>query len=1086
MRVKSIHPRIVVPLLSVMLIVALFLLVISPFTHAQPANPRVTLSDSASAFTSKSQLVANTPANQTISLAVGLSLRNTASLATYLREITDPNSLLYRHYLNPATFAALYGPLPQSEADVSAFLRSQGFTITATYPNHLMVDAVGTVAQAQHAFQVQINNYRSATGQPFYANANPPSLPVQLAPLVATISGLDNAIQYHRNPLANGKATIRLGPSSTASPTSTSSSVSCPKPGSTMVPTSYTPSQVATAYDFTKLYNAGYMGEGQTVGLLELDGFSASDIAAYTACFGGHQTLIKTIPIDGYNGAAGTNAAEVELDMEMILGLAPHLASLRVYEASATSLAAYNDAWARIVSDVTPVVSTSWVFCEQGSGMTNEIQQENIFFQAAAAQGQTILAASGDLGANGCYNPQTGANTTPAVDDPASQPYVTGVGGTTLHVNFDNTYQFEQVWNDRNIHNGASGGGISLVWRMPYWQQAPGVANAYSTGFREVPDVSLNADPQTGYDVYCTAGGCAKKGWMIFGGTSAAAPAWAAMMALANQVSIKANAFMVGFLNPSLYNIAHGTVGTSYNASFHDIVPVTGYVNNNDYVGSSGTYPDGSAYDLATGLGTYDAYNLSQNLLTLGQAVPHQSAPTSTTWYFAEGRVGLDSNGNDFEEYLTLENPDPVQTAQVKVQYLFENGTGPAVMHSVPPQSRYTVSVNADVHVPFNSKSVQPHSLSMIVTSTNGVGIVAERPLYFNFHGISSGTDVLGATKLGTDFYFADIESQRNYSSFVTILNPPGGSTAHVTVTYYAGGAILATDSIVVPPGQRGTTYPQKTGVNINTKCAFTVHSDQPVAVERPTYFTTSRSNISGAVTGASSVIGARAPGKDWLFAEGYTGYDFHEYLVLANFDSTATANATINLEYSNGAVNPQTVQVPPMSQVFFDVNAASDPNVFAQATTEVSAEVTSDSPIVAERQEYFLYNSTIPGGTDVIGEPGPAKVVYSFAEGYTTSGFNEFLTLQNPNTSSESVAVTLYLHNSIISQQVVTVGPQTRYTMNINSLVVPIAQANTGAGYEVSLAVWAASGTIVVERPMYFNFHGFAKGGTDVIGYSG
>src|SRR6266699_1029854 len=1022
MRVRSLHPKIVVPLISIMLITALLLLFISPFTHAQPANPRVTLSNSVSAYTSKSQLLANTPVNQTISLAIGLNLRNTANLASYLREITDTHSPLYRHYLNLASFAALYGPLPQSEVAISSFLRSQGFKITATYPNHLIIDAVGTVAQAQHAFQVQINNYRSPVGQLFFANVNPPSLPVQLAPLVAAVSGLDNAVKYHRNPLAPGKATVRLGTSS-STPTTASATLVCPQPGSAMIPTSYTPSQIASAYDFNKLYNAGFMGEGQTVGLLELDGFSSSDIASYTACFGGNKTVIKTIPIDGYNGAAGVNATEVELDMEMILGLAPHLASLRVYEAADTSLAAYNDAWARIVSDVTPVVSTSWVFCEQGSGMTNEIQQENIFFQAAAAQGQTILAASGDLGANGCYNPQTGANTTPAVDDPASQPYVTGVGGTTLHVNFDNTYQFEQVWNDRNINNGASGGGISLVWHMPYWQQAPGVANAYSTGFREVPDVSLNADPQTGYDVFCKVGGCANQGWMIFGGTSAAAPAWAAMTALANQASLKANAFMVGFLNPSLYDIAHGATGTSYNAAFHDIVPVSGYVNNNDYVGSSGTYPDGSAYDLATGLGSFDAYNLSQNLVTLGLAVPHQTAPTSTTWYFAEGRVGGDGSGNNFEEYLTLENPDPIQAAQVKVQYLFETGTGPAIMHSVSPQSRYTVSVNADVHIPFTGVG---HSLSMIVTSTNRVGIVAERPIYFNWHGINSGTDELGATKLGTDFYFADIESQRNYSSFVTILNPPGGTAANVTVTYYGGGAKLATDTIVVPPGQRGTTYPQKTGIN------------------------------------------------------------FHEYLVLANFDSTVTANATINLEYSNGAVNPQTVQVPPMSHVFFDVNAASDPNVFAQATTQVSAEVTSDAPIVAERQEYFRYNSTNPGGTDVMGEPGPAKVIYSFAEGYTASGFNEFLTLQNPNTSSETVVVTLYMHNSVKLQQVVTVGPQTRYTMNINSLTVPIAQANPSAGYEVSLAVWASSGTIVVERPLYFNFHNIAQGGTDVVGFTG
>ena len=152
---------------------------------------------------------------------------------------------------------------------------------------------------------------------------------------------------------------------------------------------------------------------------------------------------------------------------------------------------------------------------------------------------------------------------------------------------------------------------------MPYWQQAPGVANAYSTGFREVPDVSLNADPQTGYDVFCKVGGCANQGWMIFGGTSAAAPAWAAMTALANQASLKANAFMVGFLNPSLYNIGHNVAGTSYASSFHDVVPVQGAVNNNDYVGSGGTYPDTSSYDLATGLGSFSALSLTQDLLRL-------------------------------------------------------------------------------------------------------------------------------------------------------------------------------------------------------------------------------------------------------------------------------------------------------------------------------------------------------------------------------------------------------------------------------------------------------------------------------------
>ncbi|HET9918444.1 MAG TPA: S53 family peptidase, partial [Ktedonobacteraceae bacterium] len=744
MKLRSIYPVIGVPLLCLILMGTLLMahVVPSPFTHAAEDVGRVKLPNSISAFTKKSKMITQAATSQPVTLSIGLGLRNQAQLETYLQQVSTPGSALYHHYLSPASFAALYGPSPASEAAVLAFLRAQGFTITRTYANHLLIDVSGTVEQAEQAFQVQINNYQASNGKRFFANGDAPSLPSDVAPFVASVAGLDNVVQYGRAPLTPTPASAALA--------ANSSGIACPKPGAPTVPTSYTPQQIATAYNFNALYNAGYMGEGQTVGLLELDGFSPTDLSIYASCFGGKYAAVKTIPIDGFGGAPGPNAAEVELDMEMVLGLAPRLASLRVYEA-ANSLAAYNDAWARIISDDVPVVSTSWVFCEQGPGMASEIQQESIFFQAAAAQGQTILAASGDLGATGCYDPRTGANTFPAVDDPASQPYVTGVGGTTLRTNADNSYQSEQVWNDRSIQNGASGGGVSQVWHMPVWQQGPGVANAYTTGFREVPDVSVNADPQTGYDVYCNVGNCAiNGGWMVMGGTSAAAPVWAAMVALSNEAAIKANGFQAGFLNPSLYDINHGAPGTSYAAAFHDVVPVQGAVNNNDYVGSGTTYPTASMYDLATGLGSFDAYNLAQNLLALGKSATVQTTPTSTTWYFAEGRVGA-----DFQEFLTLENPN-AQAAQVRVQYLLEGGTGPAITHSVPPQSRLTVSVNGDLRVPYNGTG---HSLSMVVTSTNGVGIVAERPMYFNWHGISSGTDTLGATKLGQDFYFADVEA---------------------------------------------------------------------------------------------------------------------------------------------------------------------------------------------------------------------------------------------------------------------------------------------------------------------------------------
>ena len=147
---------------------------------------------------------------------------------------------------------------------------------------------------------------------------------------------------------------------------------------------------------------------------------------------------------------------------------------------------------------------------------------------------------------------------------------------------------------------------------------------------------------------------------------------------------------------------------------------------------------------------------------------------------------------------------------------------------------------------------------------------------------------------------------------------------------------------------------------------------------------------------------------------------------------------------------------------------------------------MTSDKPIVAQRIEYFRFSGQTPGATDVIGQPGPAKAAYSFAEGYTTNGFSEFLTLQNPNTTAEDVVVTLYLANSITIQKIVPIGPQTRTTLNINSMVIPIAQSIPNAGYEVSMAVQATSGTVVAERPMYFAWHGTALGGSDVVGFTG
>jgi kumamolisin len=201
---------------------------------------------------------------------------------------------------------------------------------------------------------------------------------------------------------------------------------------------------------------------------------------------------------------------------------------------------------------------------------------------------------------------------------------VTAVGGTTLALNSNNSYASEHVWNG-GFAGGASGGGISQFWKQPSWQTGPGTQNSYSNGNRETPDVSLDADPATGYPIYCTAGsncsggfgGIGGGGWLTIGGTSAAAPMWAAMVVLANQQAAKAGKRHLGFLKPLLYKIGGGT---NYHRDFHDITPPTNAntPSNNDELGiNGGAYPITNGYDMATGWGSFNAAQLAADMVAM-------------------------------------------------------------------------------------------------------------------------------------------------------------------------------------------------------------------------------------------------------------------------------------------------------------------------------------------------------------------------------------------------------------------------------------------------------------------------------------
>src|SRR6266571_181726 len=477
---------------------------------------------------------------------------------------------------------------------------------------------------------------------------------------------------------------------------------------------------------------------------------------------------------------------------------------------------------------------------------------------------------------------------------------------------------------------------------------------------------------------------------------------------------------------------------------------------------------------------------------------PIGSPPVNKTWYFAEGRVG-----GGFKEFLTFDNPDPGHSCPVNIQYLYTPDGGSAatktVPVTVPPASRLTEPVNNDL-------SIQPNqspgaSLSTIVTVTGSTcnGIVAERPMYYQWHGINSGSDVLGATHLGTTFNFAEVPTGGGYSSFITILNP-GATAALVTATYYANGQSVATQTLTVPGGTRGTIMPGSANPTLPQHVAAVVTSSQPVMVERPDYFGNINAGNAHTVSGGSDVVGVQTLANDWLFSEGYTGGSFQENLVIANLDVSAntTANVTIRLEYKDGTSHSFNVSVPTKSQLIWNVNTQGA----GGTSPEVSADVSSaNAKILVERQMFFQYSHTVNGiqtiamgGTDVIGQVGPAtQVIYSFAEGYTNKGYNEWLTLQNPTGNTETITLTLVNgYGRSYTPPAFTVLAHSRYTVDITALVVQhmVQAGDDHRGYEVSMAVASSNNApFVAERPIYWNTAGslfVTQGGSDVIGYTG
>jgi subtilase family serine protease len=562
------------------------------------------------AVTKRLASIGRLESSRRLDLAIGLPLRNREGLTNLLEELYQPSNPNFRHYLTADQFASSFGPSEEDYRAVSNFAVSHGLIVKGTHPNRTLLDVSGSVSDIERAFHIKLLVYQHPVeARTFFAPDVEPSL--DMGARVLAISGLDDYVRPRPQNQRPGESAVPQGhPLGGGGSTGGGSGTGSGTMGSYLGP------------DFRAAYAPGVTldGAGQSVGLFELAGFYLADISNYVSEADLPNVPVQTILIDGFDGN-DTNmdyTFEVTGDIEMTIAMAPGLSSVLVYEGPTpiyeapieTNYVQYSTTTAQI-NDVFNRMATDNLAKQLSCSYQMDINLSTVqIFQQFAAQGQSFFSGSGDLGAF-----------PGAVDEPADDPYVTVVGGTTLTTTGpQGSWASETVWltpasSDPlfgiNTPEEASGGGVSLTYEIPAWQQGISMtANQGSTTMRNLPDVALVAnnidvvwayDPQ--YYIYATFLG----NDYVSAGTSLATPLWAGFMALVNQQAAANGQSTIGFANPALYAIAKSV---QYNSCFHDIT--TG----NDFTPNSPSrYAATTGYDLCTGWGSLMGSNLMQALL---------------------------------------------------------------------------------------------------------------------------------------------------------------------------------------------------------------------------------------------------------------------------------------------------------------------------------------------------------------------------------------------------------------------------------------------------------------------------------------
>lgn len=770
------------------------------FLATVQAQERLTLPASAAAPESAS-LVGRLPGSQTLHLAISLPLRNQEKLDAQLRELYDPASPNYRHFLSVQEFTEQFGPTLVDYQRVIGFAQSHGLKVTHTFSNRLIVDVSAPAANVEEAFQIRMQVYHHPTEKrTFYAPDVEPSVDASLP--ILSVDGLSTFSLPH-SMLKRADATVGVHSNTTGSGS-----------GGQFL-----------GSDMRAAYGGGTAldGTGQVVGLIELGPYRLPDVLNYFSSIG--QTLnvpIVNVVLSADGVCSNTEPppgpcddGEEVIDIQQAIAMAPNLSALIVYEAYSSSVQAV-DAYNQAATDnIAKQLSISFGW---GGTPGSEPSYEQVF-KELATQGQSSFVASGDAGASlsGGY--------------PGNSPNITDAGGTDLTTNGGGgSWLSESGWI-------GSGGGWNTQSPIPSYQTgAINSTNGGNPNYRNIPDVSAEANTD---NYFCANGSC--QGGI--GGTSLAAPRWAAFIALINQQAV-ANATTsgnptLGFLNPTIYT-------GNYTSGFHDITTGNNANGTPCTVGTLGCLPSGvqgfdavSGFDLVTGWGSPN-----------GPSIFSALAPTSTNANFSmsatPSKLPLASPGNGGTSAIAIADLNGFSAATNLTVVI------PGAPNSAPPGLTANLSAasipagGVPVTLTVGTTSATPGGTYVIaVVGTSGsltqtAYVTVELPA---FVGLTSSPPGISLPQSGTASSTITITGINGFNSTVnlTASGLPSGVTASFTtvnsttstVTFSASATAALTGAnkptAVTITGTATGSSPQQTTVNLFVNPAVSGGAGTPV-----------------------------------------------------------------------------------------------------------------------------------------------------------------------------------------------------------------------------------------------------------------